>query len=290
MTNSKDHPQHRRLVELWEDFDLWAHASNKERLQVIFNYSLLYGRTQDTQMIGKLGFLYSNMSIITSEEERLDLLMGVTKAIEANHSSILSFYPFIFVESETSIISTASLNLACLHPLVDDDPMTGPKEVLKLAKMTNEENCRTGILTGLILLGDRRVNPIAKGCWKLLKESASREALARAWSGYVHAGTIEFLLDWLEAEAVIVDSENFGAVAGALQAIPMKEAIERKVRDVERKFPVNAPDDRPVIRLLAEWSYKEYAEKILPRLKKIAAIEAEPRVLATAMSTWGVSL
>jgi hypothetical protein len=54
-------------------------------------------------------------------------------------------------------------------------------------------------------------------------------------------------------------------------------------------FPATAPDGRPAITTLAEWTFDEYGKLIAPRLRALGGREREPKVLPVVMAAWGIS-
>jgi hypothetical protein len=94
---------------------------------------------------------------------------------------------------------------------------------------------------------------------------------------------IDFYLDWLED----ADEESFGGVAGTLGRMALSPAVP-KVLDVERKFPANAPDGRPPVKIINEWTIEEYGRIIEPRLRDLARRESEPRVMPAVLEAWGL--
>ena len=182
------------------------------------------------------------------------------------------------------MISTAALNLSFLIPPRGGDPLTGPKDVLGFIETADTDNSRVGILQGVLLLGDRRILPLLDRCWEKLGREGRRR-LTHSWSGFVYASTIDFLLGWLEATN---DDWDYGAIAAALASYPIRQKRIPLVLDVERKLPVNGPEDGPAVRYISQWSFEEYGAIIAPRLKAIAAAETGDKVIPKVLGAWGI--
>ena len=131
---------------------------------------------------------------------------------------------------------------------------------------------------------DRRALPLLEGCWERLGRT-SRARLAGSWSGVAYASLVDFLLGWMERTA---DEEDLHTVGEALADIPGRSG-QGKVGDVERKFPSNAPDDLPPIRVIEERIFPEYGERIGPRLVAMMKKSSAPMVIPKVLRAWNIS-
>ena len=277
------------LTELAGDPTRWATADSDELCQAAFFGLMHYGAANDPEEVTQLVPLYNAVVERTAVEERIELLQQVTSAVEQQAVSGNALMPFLIVDPAHQIVSTAALNLAVLTP--GDDPLTGPREVLRIAVDhvdDTRQNTRTSILAGLMLLGDRRVLEMLGPCWELV-DAEHRHDLARATSGYIYAAVVDYYLDWLDACLKAGDGSLFGNVAAQLARMPMKEAGARKVFEMERIMPTwLAPDGVP-IRYKQTWGINEFARLIEPRFRDLLARETEPKVLPMVMQMWGLS-
>lgn len=267
-----------------------ALAGDPEELRQATYLGLMhYGATNDPAEVPRLVPLYNAVVRRSTLDERLALLEHVTEAVERRAASGNALMPFLIVDPEHRIVSTAALNLAVLTP--GDDPLAGPREVLRIAVedvMDVQQDTRTSILAGLILLGDRRVMGLLGRCWELV-DAPHRHALAKAKSGFVYAAVVDFYLDWLDACLESGDEGLFGNVAAQLATMPMQPASGGRVIEIERIMPAwDAPDGIPV-RHLQSWSFADYARLIEPRLRDLLARESEPKVLPHVMRIWGLA-
>jgi hypothetical protein len=276
--------------------DLWPTLDPEKLKQLVFFQCAIYSATADEHRIQGLRTLYRILASRTIVEDRLEVLELVTSLIEEQHRKrppsagagwLNALMPFIFVDPEPAVISSATLDMASMMPLVDSDPLTGPKSLLGYARGVDQEVTKVGILIGLLHLGDRRVIRLLDGCWRDLGEIGQAK-LAASRTGFIYAGVIDFFLDWLEA-TVEEGGESFGAAASAL-VIMHRDTLQPIVLDVERKFPVTeqAPDD--AIRLLRQWSLTEYAKVIEPRLRSLIDRESSPRLLPYVLDQWGLTI
>jgi len=233
-------------------------------------------------MVSNLSNLYRVVVERLSVPQRKELVEEVNECVERGLGTVDAFLPFLFQDPDTGIISTAALNFALLGPVEHGDPLTAPRYLKGIADLTRHPRVRVGILTGLLLLGDRRVLPVLHRCWVRLT-AEERQRLTQAYSGFVYAGVVDFFLDWLED----ADEETFGLVAAALAKMPLT-AISPKVLDVERVFPAASAGSGPSVRLVGEWPFEEYGRLIEPRFRDLLRRKSEPWVLSQVMAAWGL--
>jgi hypothetical protein len=274
---------HRRMKELMDHPDRWLSLDLNALKQLVYYHCLLFGGSGEMGMVPKLGSLYSVLTERVTEGDRLQLLDYVTRSLETNVGSVDSLIPFIFGDSEIRVVSAASIALAVHMPLTDGDPMTGPKTLRRMADNAKDETALLGMLTGLLLLGDRRTLFLLDGCWERLGRSA-RALLATTWGGYPYASQIDFLLGWMERAE---DEEDVRIVGETLAMIPGRDGHE-KVIDIERKFPVNMPDNLPSIRMIEWWTFPEYGERIEPRLTALMRKGLVPAVIPKIKRSWQI--
>ncbi len=276
------------LAGLAGDPGRWDAADPEELRQAMFLGLMHYGATNDPAEVPRLVPLYSAVVRRSTVDERMKLLEYVTDAVAGQVASGNALMPFIMVDPEHQVVSTAALNLAVLTP--GNDPLAGPREVLRIAVedvMDIQQDTRTSILAGLILLGDRRVLALLGRCWELVDEQ-HRHALARAKSQFVYAGVVDFCLDWLDACLESGDESLFGTVAAQLAMMPLRPSVGPQVVEMERVMPVWAAGGGPPVRHRQSWTFAEYGRVIEPRLRDLLARESEPKVLPHVMEMWGL--
>lgn len=229
--------------------------------------------------------LYTRVVARMPAGERLETLQGVTAALVAHHGPATLLLPFLLDDPDPAIISTAALDFALLTRPVGDDLLTGPRSLRQFAERAPDPGRRAAILSGLLLLGDRRVLPILRGCWELLEEDAeATRTLVNARSHWTSACQVWFLLDWLEALLDREDEGAFGLVASGLVNIARRGDV---IQDVARVFPVWAAEEDSLI-VLGTWSVAEFGREIEPRLRAIDAREPDPKVTPFVIAAWGL--
>jgi len=275
----------RELVELGRDPARWAALDEDALLLIAFQQCLYYAHTQDAEAGAALADLYAELVRRVGETERIELLDRVVEAVEQGGTSVIALLPFLQHEPAPAAVAVAAVSLASLMPLAGGDELTGPRTLLRMAEHADDEGTRVGIASGLLQLGDRRTLPQARATWQLLSGEGRRRLVAtRSASRPLFASTIEFWLDALED----ADPATFAAVADLFARLPA-EAEPKRVLDVERKFPANAPDGRDEITIVHDWSLADYAQELAPRLHDLARRENEPRRLHELIAGWGLA-
>ena len=278
---SADYLQH--LVEIGRDPARWEALDPDALLLIAFQQALYYGANHDADAGASLGALYGYLVGRVTVAERLELLERVGEAVQGGATSVLAMLPFLQRESEPHVAQMAAVSFASLMPLTDDDPMTGPRTLRTLFNHSEDEAVRIGLLAGLLALGDRRVAPLLPSAWASLSPEG-QVALTQAPQPFVSALWVDFLVDALVAAPGA--SPAAAALAARLQRLPNEG--ESRVLDLERKFPENAPDERPEIALLGEWSVEDYGTRIADRVRHAAAVPERVWEVGELFRVWGI--
>lgn len=277
-------------MSLWSD-RAGTGGAGADTTESIIDGCLAFGRQRGVTAAGEPGLrsgdsfseMYDRFAGCTPLAERLQVVARVASRAGAGEGTALSLIPFIWSDPEPQVAHTAAMESALLVTPKGDNPLTGAETLLSFASFTSLENVRAGILGGLVLLGDRRVNRLLRDSWRMLGP-AGRSTLMNAWSGYALAAHVEFLIDWLED----APEYDFGGIVSALAAIPAR-ANHQLVLDIERSFPVNgAGGTEPALTVREVWSIEQYGAVIAPRLIDLYRRESTPRVLHYAMEAWGI--
>jgi len=262
----------------------WRNLPAEQLTELIITSALAYGLAPSAKLLQSNGELYAHFVKRITLNERVETVVLVGRKIEKELSAARSLEPFIYYDSAFAVVSSATLKLAVLMPLERGDEMTGPRHVCQIMRSVRSDETRGQILAGLLVLGDQRVMPIVRECFHLLG-LAGRKQLAAAWTGFAYKSTVDFLVDWLEDS--LGREDEFGSVAGTLGRLAI-QARPRRVLDLRRRFPANAgPEDQAIV-VTHAWGIREYGQIIAPRLRAVAKLEREPRVVPLVMDAWGI--
>jgi hypothetical protein len=269
------------LSALGDDSDVWIDLDDDELKQVISVKFLEYGATQDGSRIPGLFALYRHAIDRLSVNERREMLTEFSEMIEQNEGlGHMGLMMFLVADTNPGIRSSAALSLAVLFDPDDGDELAGPRFVIHT--LVNHDGGAPGqgaALGGVLLLGDKRINPQLAEVWDQLSEEAQLEMTA-AKSGFVMEAVVEFWLDRLEegcSEAV------FGSAVAAIAKMPLVSQIPF-VMDVERLLPAYAGGEP--MKLLRRTTFDDYLEEIRPRLEALEAAEQEPRIIPRIFEIW----
>jgi hypothetical protein len=215
-------------------------------------------------------------------EDRTSLLFAVAKEIEAGKAAPLCLRPIIEADPLDEIVTNASLYLALLMVPLKPGQLTGPRFVQALALAATDPARAAAIYAGLLLIGDRRVNPLLHQCWRRL-DRESKGILSMVKTEVVFASMVDFFHDWVED----VPEPEWGHALAALARLP-GAASEQGVYDVETQLPVNSKDGQPGRRILGSWAIPEYGQLIAPRVRALMEREHEPRLSPLVALAWGI--
>jgi hypothetical protein len=271
------------LSILGDDPDAWADLDDDELKQVISVKFIEYGATQDGSRIPGLFALYRHAIERLDVSERREMLTEFSGLIE-QHGGLghMGLMMFLAADTNPGIRSSAALSLSVLYDPSQErqDELAGPRFVIRT--LVNHDGGAPGqgaALGGVLLLGDKRINPLLAEVWDQLSEEAQLEMTA-AKSGFVTEAMVEFWLDRLEegcSEAV------FGSAVAAIAKMPVVSQIPF-VMDVERLLPAYVGGEP--MKLLRRTTFDDYLEEIRPRLEALEAAESEPKVIPRIFEIW----
>jgi hypothetical protein len=275
----------------------WA-AFEPDLLQHLLFYECVSrGVAPDDSATGRLADLARVAAARLHPAVRLQVVLHIARAVERVHrqrgirrgaGGANGLLPFLLVDSDPSVVSTAACELAILLPLEHDDPLTGPKFVASLLDQVDVDDARAGMIAGLLLLGDDRVQGLLDQAWRRLGDEG-KQTLALLIQGFhgLHAVTVRFLLGWLEDEAARPESPTFGIVA-ATMARAGRHAAQHGVVAVRRAFPVTAaPEGRPY-EVVRKWRLQQFLPLVSGRLLGLASPEPPPELVRSVLRHWGL--
>ena len=272
------------LSAIARDPSRWPALDEDSLLLIAFQQCLYFAHTRDPEAASALAELYPHVASRVGTAERLELLDRVTAAVEEGETPVLALLPFLQHELDPAAVALAATAFATLAPLDGGDELSGPRALVRMAELAEDDRTRAGLLGALLQLGDRRVLPLVREGWRALPPAA-RACLGslRAPSPLAFASVVEF---WLEA---LADEDPAAAdvAALALARVPA-EADPPRVLDVHRKFPANAPDQRDEITIVADETLAQHAARIEPRLRELETRTGAAVRLAAVRSAWGL--
>ncbi|RRH93659.1 hypothetical protein EH240_29125 [Mesorhizobium tamadayense] len=200
-----------------------------------------------------------------------------------------AFTPFMILDDDIGIVSTATIDYVSLAPLIDGDPMSRPKDVVTMITKAIPRN-PAALFGGLLALGDPRVclliMPLRHGF-----DANDAEIVSNCHSGFTTKSAVEFYLDWLRELIDRQDDEGlsvFGHVAAGLYRLAAVHRATPFINDGLRPFPV--PSDE----ITGGWSSmtriepEEFASSISGRLYDLERRERAPKVMPHVIRAFGL--
>ena len=278
-----------RTVE--QSDDIWPFLKIPSRAKKLDDASLTnlirlsattYGKTNNEIMISGLKGLYELFVSRISAADRDALCAELQDAISARTTSATALLPFLDMDPDPTVASTAAFGFSVLYTPQGGDLMTAPKVVME-GMLGGSSLCPGGLLGGLLLLGDERVNTML---WEQ-KEEFSNEVIEVAMhcqTGFLSYPLVDFLISWLEELPGDTGDELFAILASGLAGCREGPA-PMLVTDAERHFPAPVESKDPV-RVKRSWTLEEFAGIIMPSLLALETQEGEPKVMPRVMKAW----
>jgi hypothetical protein len=84
-----------------------------------------YGSCEGPNIVPPLRELFEYLMQRTSPVERLQLYRALEQSVEKQRTGINAVMPFLLIEKDPGIVSTAAIDFAHLTPAVNGDPLSG---------------------------------------------------------------------------------------------------------------------------------------------------------------------
>jgi hypothetical protein len=232
----------------------------------LFN-DIFFGQTLETKRR-----IYSHVAMIVSEFE--GRLVG-------------AFMPFMMIDTDLGIVSTATVDYASLGPLINNDPMTRPLDVIDMLHRNLPRNS-AAVIGGLLVLGDPRVCKLLEPLRPTIEADQVAD-ITKAFSCFSTKCVIEFYLDWIEE---LVDERDYQSesVIGHVMAGLGRLAKYRThpfIIDGLRPFPV-PPQGTSAWPSMSQIDFDEFTQSIALRLYDLERRESMPKVMPHVIRAFGL--
>ena len=269
---------------------------DKSRFEAIEKYSfvdmmicefLRYGIFNEEKMIPETAELYSRFMMQAPAEKRLEIYNHIRGFVEnTTFVSANAFLPFVAKNSSKRIVATAVIDYSSSVPLTNDDPMTGPKDILQAFEGGALLNPGAAF-GGLLSLGDERVCQLLTPHRDSLGSTAANEAV-QCFTGLIYSATVDFYLDWLERiEGDVKDGELYGIVASGLVLLK-RGSQDDVVFTGRRPFPTGSVTAEQWQAMRKPIPLSEYLTQVAPRFYELERSEPPPRLMPHVLTTWGL--
>ena len=199
------------LIDLLEKPQEYELLTDKDLDMFVFFAVGLYGMTARIDLISKIIPLYELYVKRIPPSQRIENYKASSAEIINGKMHPIGLAPYLCLDNDIGIVSTAALDYSVLCPLENDDPLTGPKTVIDLVKK-GTITLPAAAIGGLLMLGDQRVMELLTETRHGLKKQ-DIEIIINCRSGYIFKATVDFYLDWLEELTGDNSDKIFGVVA-----------------------------------------------------------------------------
>jgi hypothetical protein len=266
---------------------LWSVWDNQVLLQLMHAGLVFYGASNDGDMVQNLYPLYKALMERTDASDRMGLYKAVrSELVGENPVTCNALMPFLIVEDDRVIVSTAVLDFVLLRPAVGGDTLVGVREVMRWLEQDLPAD-RGATLGGLVMVGDRRIHEIVEAKWSTIT-SDEISVIAHARTGFPNVSTFEFWLRWMERLIEEGDDALFGYVASGLRLLLKDMSSPGFVQGLR---PLGAgprlhelpPSDNPEILPVTT-----VAERFSERMYTLENNELPPKVMSHVLKLYGL--
>jgi hypothetical protein len=271
------------------DESYWQSLEEQPLINLLFEGIVLYGRINWEPIVPVIAPVYLHAMEHVSVEMRNDLQVAIREKAEANRTSLNALLPFIFLETDSSVISTAALDFSMIGAPPDDDPLDWPRKLISYLQAGTPSNLGA-VLGALVTLGDRRVNELLRETKWLLSDSEIGAA-AECVSGMPSVAAVEFWLEWLEElmDAGLDDTKVFGQVAAGLLLLAARMKVDT-FGDITRNFGYlhNEGDEGKSMVIHGRYSKEEVGRRYADRFYALEETETVPKLLSDVIREYGL--
>ncbi len=251
--------------------------------------ALRHGIFNDREALPSLMQFYNEIFLQAPVERRKEIYGHVAMIVpQLGGETAGALTPFMLLDPDIGIVSTATIDYASLGSLLESDPMTRVKDAVHMVENKIPAN-PAAVIGGLLALGDPRVCLLVRP----LREGLNTDdvtTVTKCFSGFTAKCVVEFYLDWLEELVDRRDYESesiFGNVVAGLYRLADARAIPF-IADGLRPFPVPQGEN-------TTWSDikqidpDDFSASIASRLYELERREGVPKVLPHAISAFGLT-
>ena len=270
------------------DQDLWALLDGEELLQLLHRGLSAYGATNDESLVRLLMPVYMHAMETTDTAARFETYSAIKHEVEQGYVSMNALLPFLLVDQDTTIVSSATVDIAMIGRPATNDGLAWPRTIVSYLQQGMGEN-RGAVFGGLVSLGDRRVNTLLDEVKWTLTDTEVNAAL-RCWTGFPTLAAFEFWLNWLEELMGKGQGESavYGTCASALPLILERTHVEY-IADIERNFGyMHAGDNMPSMHINGWLSVSEVGARFAERLYALEAREQPPKLISYVLTRYGL--
>lgn len=148
----------KRFMEIVQNNDTKTRVRSLNTLDDMMTCEALrHGIYNDPAKLPELAEFYRRHFLEVPVERRREIYGHVAMIVEQIGGwTAGALTPFFLLDTDPGVVSTATVDYASVGSLLDNDPMTRPKDVVMMIEKGIPEN-PAAVLGGLLALGDPRV-------------------------------------------------------------------------------------------------------------------------------------
>lgn len=235
---------------------------------------LRHGVFRSESELPSLKALYNEYFLPAPLDRRKEVFEHVKGMVIALGGDVAcAFNPFMLLDDDLGIVSTATVDYCSFSPLIDGDPMSRPKDVVTMIMKAIPRN-PAAAFGGLIALGDPRVCKLIRPLRDYLDVDQT-QIVSNCHSGLTYKCNVEFYIEWLEELVDRVDQEGlamFGHIAAGLCRLSTSRLPD--IIDGQRPFPFRSDGGSQFL-----IDRQEFASSISARLYALEERENAPKVM-----------
>lgn len=270
-------------MDIIRNHDAGARLNNLKAFEdLILCEVIRHGIFRKPEDLSNLKSVYDRFLKRTPIDDRKRIYAAVVELVGfLGGATAVAFNPFMLLDTDLGIVSTATIDYASLGELIDGDPMTRPRDIVNMITNGTPRN-PAAVVGGLLSLGDPRVCALVAPIRHHLQESEI-ETVSKVYTGITYKCVVDFYLDWLQD--LRSDEGIFGHVAAGLYRLG-NSRIAPSIVDGLRPFPFNDSAAQSSVRAIEP---SHFAESISPRLYALEANERAPKVIPHVIMAFGLT-
>ncbi|MFA6031567.1 MAG: hypothetical protein WC889_01555 [Myxococcota bacterium] len=245
---------------------------------------LRHGIFRSESELPSLAALYNEYFLPAPLDRRKEVFEHVKGLVTVLGGDVAcAFNPFMLLDEDVGIVSTATIDYCSFSPLIDGDPMSRPQDVVTMIRKAIPRN-PAAAFGGLLALGDPRVCKLILPLREHLDVNQV-QIVSNCHSGLTYKCNVEFYLDWLEEFVDRVDQEGlamFGHIAAGLYRLSNSRVPN--ILDGQRPFPFRSDDTSQFF-----IDRQDFASSISARLYALEEQENAPKLMPHLIRLFGMT-
>ena len=256
-----------------------AAEAQKENTTSLHKEIARFDFTKKEWSAGEIALLYKQHLAEADVPDRENLYVEILDAVIQGVVSSASLLPFVIFEPDRKLVSQAVCDFLTHRNCHLDDEFAGVHEVVEILVSNHAVN-KGAILAGLVAVGDRRVNAVARAARHLLTAEDIR-SFSRYHINRIRSSSVEFCLDWL----IELNQGTDRLVIADLGCALMLMVFHDEQGLVEDLSEINYVGFKNT-KVLQTKTFERYFSEIMPTLEYLKSCEGFETVIQAVIDAW----